>query len=288
MMTEPTFFFEMFRQEKEPKPKPSGPDIFRWGGGLPREGMGAKKFGMSFDQYLSLQSNLKHVWFTRKFREPHPNPPVRMNFPGFSLKTRLRERKFIRTGGFRCGSRTFARTSHISDWIVGRGTDSNPKEAKLLAGYPGSFGGISWGHPKSLRKKEVSVQFLDPICSLSGPVLRDAARLSQRYPPIARYGVSGVSTWPSGCDTPSPFSERSPRGEHAKWRCDTPPLKKGHLSDTYAIPYKNKANGCDTPLCDTISKRYCAIWGVSRTGPLSLFSVVPVLWLPNRIVSRHF
>ena len=42
---------------------------------------------------------------------------------------------------------------------------------------------------------------------LSGPVLRDTARLSQRYPPIARYGVLGVSTWPIGCDTPSPFSE---------------------------------------------------------------------------------
>ena len=34
--------------------------------------------------------------------------------------------------------------------------------------------------------------------ALSGPVLRDTARLSQRYPPIARYGVFGVSTWPIG------------------------------------------------------------------------------------------
>ena len=37
---------------------------------------------------------------------------------------------------------------------------------------------------------------------------------------------------------------------------------KGYLSDTSAIPHDNKANGCDTPLCDTISKRYCAIWGL--------------------------
>ena len=35
--------------------------------------------------------------------------------------------------------------------------------------------------------------------TLSGPVLRDTARLSQRYPPIARYGVFGVSTWPIWC-----------------------------------------------------------------------------------------
>ena len=73
---------------------------------------------------------------------------------------------------------------------------------------------------------------------LSGPVLRDTARLSQsqRYPPIARYGIFGVSTWPiGGCDTPSPFSERFPLGEHAKWRCDTPTTKgvsQRYLHDT--------------------------------------------------------
>ena len=97
---------------------------------------------------------------------------------------------------------------------------------------------------------------------LSGPVLRDAARLSQRYPAIARYGVLSVSTSPIGRDTPSPFSERFP-----PWRaCEVevrypPPPQKGYLSDTGAIPYETKANGCDTPLCDTISKGYCTIWG---------------------------
>ena len=30
--------------------------------------------------------------------------------------------------------------------------------------------------------------------SLSGPILRDAARLFQRYPPVVRYRVLGVST----------------------------------------------------------------------------------------------
>ena len=120
---------------------------------------------------------------------------------------------------------------------------------------------------------------------LSGPVLRDTARLSQRYPPIARYGVFGVSAWPIGCDTPSPFSQRFPLGEHAKWRCDTPPPQKGYLSDTGAIPYENKANGCDTPLCDTISKGYCAIWGgishwAAKLGPQwSNFSGIPCMGL---------
>ena len=35
-------------RKKEPKPKLFGPDIFGWGRGLPHEGVGAKKFGMSF------------------------------------------------------------------------------------------------------------------------------------------------------------------------------------------------------------------------------------------------
>ena len=114
--------------------------------------------------------------------------------------------------------------------------------------------------PSVPRSPGVSLQKGRAAHGLSGPVLRDTARLSQRYPPIARYGVFGVSTWPVGCDTPSPFSERFPLGEHEKWRCDTPP-EKGYLSDTCAIPYENKANGCDTPLCDTISQGYCAIGG---------------------------
>ena len=37
------------KEEKEPKPKFLGQDIFGWGGGLPREEVGANKFGMSFE-----------------------------------------------------------------------------------------------------------------------------------------------------------------------------------------------------------------------------------------------
>ena len=58
-----------------------------------------------------------------KVREPHLNPPVHELSWLLPFKTRARGRKFIRTGGFRCGSRTFARTSHVSDWIIGRGTE---------------------------------------------------------------------------------------------------------------------------------------------------------------------
>ena len=83
--------------------------------------------------------------------------------------------------------------------------------------------------------------------ALSGPVLRDTARLSQRYPPIARYGVFGVSPWPNGCDTPSPFSERFPVGEHAKCRCDTPPLRRGISAILARYPMKTRQMGAIPP-----------------------------------------
>ena len=37
-----------------------------------------------------------------------------------------------------------------------------------------------------------------------------------------------------------------------------PPPQKGHLSDTCAIPKESKANGCDTPLCDTAKWTHCS------------------------------
>ena len=70
---------------------------------------------------------------------------------------------------------------------------------------------------------------------------------------------------------PPPFLGVSFLENMRRWRCDNPPPQKGYLSDTCVIPYENKANGCDTPLCDTLSKGYCAIWGASRTGPLSAY-----------------
>ena len=49
VFSENSNFFSFFRQDKEHKPKILSPDIFRWGRGLPREGVGAKKFGMSLE-----------------------------------------------------------------------------------------------------------------------------------------------------------------------------------------------------------------------------------------------
>ena len=84
---------------------------------------------------------------------------------------------------------------------------------------------------------------------LSGPVSRDTARLSQRYPPIARYGVFGVSIWPIGCDTPSTFSECSPPPlESMRSGVAIPPPQKGYLSDTCAIPYETRRTRAIPPL----------------------------------------
>ena len=107
---------------------------------------------------------------------------------------------------------------------------------------------------------------------LSGPVLRDTARVSRRYPPIAPYGVFGVSTWPIGCDThpPPPFSERFPRGEHAKWRCDTHPPQKGYLSRYWRDTLWKQGKWVRyPPLRYYLEKVLCDRGGVSRTGPLS-------------------
>ena len=83
------------------------------------------------------------------------------------------------------------------------------------------------------------------------------------------YGVFGVSTWPIGCDTPgaplpilNDFLSVSPlESMRSGGAIPPPPPKKGYLSDTCVIPHANKASGLDTALCDTFSKRYCAIWG---------------------------
>ena len=79
----------------------------------------------------------------------------------------------------------------------------------------------------------------------------------------------GVSTWPIGCDTPSPFSERFPLAEHAKWRCDTPPPLKGGISAIPArYPLKARQMGAIPPSAILSRKGIARYGGVSRIGPL--------------------
>ena len=56
-----------------------------------------------------------------------------------------------------------------------------------------------------------------------------------------------------------------------------PPPPNGYLSDTCAIPYENKANGCDTPSAILSRKGIARYGGVSRIGLLSSAGHRPVL-----------
>ena len=69
--------------------------------------------------------------------------------------------------------------------------------AHLLAKFEDYFLGTSFSMFLNFHPRPRSIQaLLESFAKgLSGPVLRDTARLSQRYPPIARYGsLIGVST----------------------------------------------------------------------------------------------
>ena len=107
------------------------------------------------------------------------------------------------------------------------------------------------------------------VHELSGPVSRDTARLSQRYPPIARYGVFGVSTWPIGCDTPSPSLSVSPL-ESMRRGGAILPHKRGISAIRGRYPMKTRQHRCDTPASAILSRKVTARYGgLSRIGPPS-------------------
>ena len=101
-----------------------------------------------------------------------------------------------------------------------------------------------------------------PYCAIPRDYLSDTLLLRAMGFLVSQHGQLGAIL-------PPPFLSVSPL-ESMRSGGAMPPPEKGYLSDTCAMPYENKANGCDTPLCDTISKGYCKRYGgVSRTGPLS-------------------
>ena len=92
-----------------------------------------------------------------------------------------------------------------------------------------------------------------PYCAIPRDYLSDTPLLRAMGFLVSQHGQLGAIP-------PPPFLSVSPL-ESMRSGGAIPPPQKGYLSDTCAIPYENKANGCDTPVCDTISKGYCAIWG---------------------------
>ena len=121
-------------------------------------------------------------------------------------------------------------------------------------------------HPKTQRGKLFYLQWhlgglVAPYCAIPRDYLSDTPLLRDMGSQHSQLGVI----------PPPPFlSVSGPRKA-----CEVEvryPATKGVsqlcLRDTH--PMKTRQNACDTPLCDTISKGYCAIWGVSRIGPLNL------------------
>ena len=100
-------------------------------------------------------------------------------------------------------------------------------------GYPGGRPGAkaSVRPSKSWKNKHFGADIHDPKARTSmtpgglKKLQSEKLRAEFSFPTIVRYGVFGASTWAIGCVTPSPFSEHFPLGEHAKWRCDTPPQR---------------------------------------------------------------
>ena len=92
-----------------------------------------------------------------------------------------------------------------------------------------------------------------PYCAIPRDYLSDTPPLRAMETLVSQHGQLGAIP-------PPPFLSVS-LFENMRSGGAIPPPQKGYLRDTCATPYENKANGCDTPLCDTISKGYCAIWG---------------------------
>ena len=65
-----------------------------------------------------------------------------------------------------------------------------------------------------------------PYCAIPRDYLSDT-------PPIARYGVLGVSTWPIVCDAPSPFLSVSPLDSMRSGGAIPPPPPTKGVSQRY-------------------------------------------------------
>ena len=121
-----------------------------------------------------------------------------------------------------------------------------------------------------------------------GPALRETARLSQPYPPLARYGVFGVSQhgqWPIGCDTPSPFLSVSPLESMQSGGAIPPPPQRGYLSDTCVKTSGNKAKCVRCPLSRKGIARY---EGLPSHWAAELETSMGPKWLPWGCCGLHY
>ena len=104
-----------------------------------------------------------------------------------------------------------------------------------------------------------------PYCAIPRDYLSDTPLLRAMGFLVSQHGQLGAIP-------PPPFSQRFPLGEHAKWRCDTPPSKgvsQRYSRDT-GYPMKTRQMGTIPPSAILSRKGIERYGGVSRTGPLRL------------------
>ena len=99
-----------------------------------------------------------------------------------------------------------------------------------------------------------------PYCAIPRDYLSDTPLLRAMGFLVSQDGQLGAIPPPSFLSV-SPLESMRSGGA-------IPPSQKGYLSDTCAIPYENKANGCDTPSAMLSRKGIARYGGVSRTGSL--------------------
>ena len=98
--------------------------------------------------------------------------------------------------------------------------------------------------------------FSAPYCAISRDYLNDTLY-------CAPWGF-GVSTWPIGA-IPLFFSGRFPFGEHAKWRCDTLPTKKGISTIVARYHMKTRQMGAIPPFAIPSRKGNARCGGVWKS-----------------------
>ena len=114
----------------------------------------------------------------------------------------------------------------------------------------------------STSQKNQAGHRVAPYCAILRDYLSDTPLLRATGFVTSQHGQSGVIP-------PPHFLSVSPWRAHDVEVRYPPPSHKRDISAMFARCHmKARQNGCDIPLCDTTSKSYCAIWGVSRIGPL--------------------
>ena len=153
------------------------------------------------------------------------------------------------------GSSQFQPLSHRLCQPFWSSAASSRASMGTLVGIPPSpqwDAGTSQAWSRARLRPFSQTSLVAPYCAIPRDYLSDT--------PLSRYGVLVSHHGKLGAIPPPPFLSVSPL-ESMRSGGAIPPPQKGYLSDACAIPFENKAKACDTPLCDTISRGYCAISG---------------------------